>query len=96
MSDNYSWDDFKAEQRSLQRSEATTCPYCYASKVDGVCPNGCDEIKVDDLDLNMADEQSDLDQNNPVDMSPESLDEFYASLGDSFEDYLDHDQSMNY
>lgn len=63
MSDNYSWDDFKAEQRSLQRSEATTCPYCYASKVD---------------------------------MSPESLDEFYASLGDSFEDYLDHDQSMNY
>jgi hypothetical protein len=43
----YSWDDFKAGQAKLQRSEATTCPYCYTEKVeiDGAmkCPAGCDD-----------------------------------------------------
>lgn len=42
-----SWDDFKASQAKLGRSEVTACPYCYTLKVeiDGEmkCPAGCDD-----------------------------------------------------
>lgn len=47
-SQGYNWDDFKAEQATLQRSVKTDCPICYAKLVandDGkmVCPNGCED-----------------------------------------------------
>ena len=39
--------------------------------------------------------EDDRDQNNPVEMDLDRWAEFYAGL-DDFEDYLDHDHSMDY
>jgi hypothetical protein len=39
---------------------------------------------------------NDLDPSNPVDLTTEEWAEFYQELGPDYEDYMDHDHSMDY
>jgi hypothetical protein len=40
-------------------------------------------------------DEQDRDPHNPVEMSAEGWSKFYQRLGDDYEEYMDHDQSMN-
>jgi len=48
-----------------------------------------------DLKMEPIDYNDDVNQEDPVDLTSEEWSEFYHKL-DDYEDYLDHDMSMNY
>jgi len=84
-SQGYNWDDFKKEIADMRKSVKTHCPMCGATLEDCVCGDDADGAE-NGSDI-IADEQSDLDQSNPVNNSADAWSNYYARNPDA----LDHE-----